>query len=116
MDWEYEPVVFPVHYERDGVIVSDTYTPDFKTAFGWYEVKGRWTSEGEGKYKSFQIAYPDEKISTIERNELRQMGVFQTYKKLFPRYNTEERPMFRGAPENVHLPEGWREYLEDTRK
>lgn len=73
--WQYEKRTFSVTYELRGQTKEGSYTPDFKTEQGWYEVKGRWTDEGLGKFNAFKDQYPDEKIKVIDRAWLKAKGL-----------------------------------------
>lgn len=66
VDWTYEPKTFPVEYVLDSCAIQGTYTPDFWTSSGWYEVKGRWTPVGRAKFDAFVRQY-DEKITIVDR-------------------------------------------------
>ena len=64
--WEYEVRPYAVTYILEGKTVEGTYTPDFKTPSGWYEVKGRWTPEGKAKFDAFKATY-QENVTLIDR-------------------------------------------------
>lgn len=79
--WEYEPVTFRVEYALDGKTIAGTYTPDFRTSQGWYEVKGWWTREGTAKFDAFKAKYPDEKITVVDRAYLKALGILPVLTK-----------------------------------
>jgi hypothetical protein len=70
--WEYEPCAYPVVL-ADGALA--TYTPDFRVAEGWYEVKGRWTPEGRAKFDAFSEQYPGELIRVVDRDWMTAHGL-----------------------------------------
>lgn len=72
--WEYEQFTFPITYTIDGQLIEGTYTPDFKTVDGWYEVKGYWTKEGKAKYQAFIQQY-SEFVVVIDRQWLKQENI-----------------------------------------
>jgi hypothetical protein len=70
--WEYEAATFPVALAGGALA---TYTPDFRVAGGWYEVKGRWTVEGRAKFDAFVEQYPEERIVVADRDWLTARGL-----------------------------------------
>lgn len=89
--WEYETKTFPINYNREGIPHAGTYTPDFKTAAGWVEIKGRWTPEGEAKFAAFHEQYPLEQIRVVDRAELTKLGLFPRIKQIYK----ETKPCLR---------------------
>ena len=71
--WHYEKETFPVRYEENGISIDGSYTPDFVTPLGYFEVKGRWTLRGRKKFDAFVEQYPEKKRTIIDRGSLKAM-------------------------------------------
>jgi hypothetical protein len=55
-------------YEPDSFVLKNgrTYTPDFKVADSYYEVKGWWTPQAKEKFANFKNEYPDIRIEIVD--------------------------------------------------
>jgi len=67
--WNYEPKVFD--------LVNMTYRPDFylPQANEYIEIKGYWREDAKLKFNLFKLFYPQEKITVLQKEDLKQMEV-----------------------------------------
>ena len=65
--WRFEPKLFQLSQSK--------YLPDFYLVDSneWIEVKGRWRVKSKQKYEEFQKLYPNEKISVVGPEEIKEI-------------------------------------------
>lgn len=74
--WTYEKTAFPVSFVLEGVIKNGSYCPDFFLENGEiWEVKGYWRGDAKIKFNAFLKAYPNLKVTVLEKPQLIEMGL-----------------------------------------
>lgn len=67
--WTYEPMAFKT---SEGFYFPDFYLPGEAC---WVEIKGRLTDEAAKKMENFQKSYPNEKLTILRGNDLKDLGI-----------------------------------------